>query len=240
MNDEMKYNLGDITTIAGRTVNILALEPEDIAIEELCYSLGRTLRYNGHIRHDWSPAQHAVVLSYVVPEEYALEALLHDVAEGYMGDIIQPIKELYPEIEQFERELAGTIINALLPDNKITSYDEEGVPLYKRSDVVREWDRKMFEHECFEFGDRPGIFHRGISEAWDKTIELHMEYFHAGWELFMRRYAELTGYERDEENEGWVWYRYPTTAMQAEELGLTVDEFRAMMESVDANTKEGT
>jgi len=39
--------------------------------------------------------EHSIAVSYLCPEEYALEGLLHDASEAYLNDIARPIKRMY-------------------------------------------------------------------------------------------------------------------------------------------------
>lgn len=57
----------------------------------------RTYFCEGFGAHN-SVAEHSWHCSYLVPPEFALEALLHDAAEAYIGDIIRPLK-LIPDIK---------------------------------------------------------------------------------------------------------------------------------------------
>jgi hypothetical protein len=211
------YKDGDITTISGSIVNLLEPDMDTVHIEDLAWSIGRVLRYNGHIRQDWTVAQHCVVMSYAVPEEYALEALMHDLMEGYIGDIIHPVKSLYPDIAKLEEHLLAKLMEKYTPElfDKVC-YGEGMEVTYGMSPIVAEFDRKMYEHECFEFGDRPGVYHEEVSKAWDFCIEENVENFHAPWDLWMARFSELTGYERDADKENWTWFRIPSEEMLAD------------------------
>jgi hypothetical protein len=66
--------------------------PEEVVIEDIAFSLAGINRFTGHSRV--TVAQHCVVGSYQVPKRFALEFLLHDAAEAYIGDVNRPLKKL--------------------------------------------------------------------------------------------------------------------------------------------------
>lgn len=191
---------GKMRMLSGRLLDLRNLQPEDIYIEDIAWGLGRTLRYGGHIREDYTVAMHSIVMSYMVPEEYALEALLHDAAEGYIGDIIWPIKALFPEVELFENRIALQIMKKF----GVTTNDTlvlpmpgwedsfEKIEVYKKSDVVEAADLLIFQHECFSMG-RPGIYDDHTEKAWLKAAREHEQWWHASTYAFLERFDQLTG-----------------------------------------------
>lgn len=66
--------------------------PDDVHLEDIAHHLSMLVRYTGAVREFYSVAEHSVLVSYMVPERYALEALLHDATEAYMNDVARPLK----------------------------------------------------------------------------------------------------------------------------------------------------
>jgi hypothetical protein len=73
--------------------------PESIDLEDIAHALSLQNRFNGHTAVPYSVAEHSVRVYAEVrrragPDDKTLLlwALLHDAAEAYVGDLIQPIK----------------------------------------------------------------------------------------------------------------------------------------------------
>lgn len=99
-------------TATGRVFWPIDPRPEDIHLEDIVCSLARICRYNGHLRRDWpadiySVGQHSLLVWREVRRRgrslhAQKQALLHDAAEAYCHDIIQPMKASVPEFKQIE------------------------------------------------------------------------------------------------------------------------------------------
>lgn len=87
----------------------LDMRASDIHIEDIAHSLSLLCRFNGHCRDFYSVAQHSVLVSDVVPEEFALCGLMHDATEAYCGDLVRPIKKAIPMFEVLERDIWAAI-----------------------------------------------------------------------------------------------------------------------------------
>lgn len=81
-----------IVTFSGLTINPLKPSASDIIIEDIAHSLSNQCRFTGHVKKFYSTGQHSILASYIVPKEFALEALLHDASEAYLSDIARPVK----------------------------------------------------------------------------------------------------------------------------------------------------
>jgi len=70
------------------------LEPNfmDVDIRDIAFSLSRLCRFTGHSSEFYSVAQHCIQVSFIVPKKLALQGLLHDASEAYIGDVSQPLK----------------------------------------------------------------------------------------------------------------------------------------------------
>lgn len=76
-----------IQTLSGKHFNYLDIQQDDIVIEDIATALSHICRFAGHLPEFYSVGQHSVLTSHLVPQEFALEALLHDAAEAYLQDI---------------------------------------------------------------------------------------------------------------------------------------------------------
>ena len=63
-------------------------------IEDVAHHLAAIPRFTGASDQPYSVAQHSWLCSQLVVRRYALDALLHDAHEAYIGDVSRPMKAL--------------------------------------------------------------------------------------------------------------------------------------------------
>jgi hypothetical protein len=81
-----------ISTFTGKKFFLLHPRLKDIDIKDIAHSLSHQCRWTGHTRYHYSIAQHSWYCSFIGPESEALDRLMHDGSEAYMGDMNRPLK----------------------------------------------------------------------------------------------------------------------------------------------------
>lgn len=97
-----------ITLASGKIFDFLNPHGSDFDIHDVAHGLAHVCRYAGQCRDFYSVAEHSLLVSDVVTE-YRYEALLHDAAEAFIGDITRPLKQLLPEYKRIEAEVEDAV-----------------------------------------------------------------------------------------------------------------------------------
>lgn len=96
-------------TISGKQFWPLDPRPEDFDIEDIAHALSNVCRFGGHTKFFYTVAEHCVHVSKVCDPEHALEGLLHDATEAYIGDMVRPLKRSLPEYKVIENRIAEAL-----------------------------------------------------------------------------------------------------------------------------------
>lgn len=164
----------EILTFTGKYFNFLNPTFDMIDIEDISRGLSKTCRFNGQCNQYYSVAQHSVIASFHVPQQYQFQTLMHDASEAYLGDVVTTLKQLLLDYQKIEANVESVIFRKYgLP--------EELNPFVKRIDY------KMFEIEFDELMI-PQVYNTGlesgikIDECWDHE---------KSYQEFMTRFNEL-------------------------------------------------
>ena len=110
--------MSSIQTVSGQIVELVNPDPEQIYIHDIAHALSQICRFAGHSSRFYSVAAHSVLVSHRVPPEYALEGLLHDASEAYIGDISRPLKRALPEYQVIEARWEAAIAKRFRLDTR--------------------------------------------------------------------------------------------------------------------------
>ncbi len=103
---------GEISTVSGKSLQILSPDLELICIEDVAVHLSRIPRFGGAT--SYTVGDHSVYVSILVEQltgsgNAAAEGLMHDASEAYLGDMLSPLKQLLPDFKAIERLWEGAI-----------------------------------------------------------------------------------------------------------------------------------
>lgn len=153
--------------------------PEDMTFDivVIAHALSKMCRFTGHVSGNeiYSVAQHSVLVSRMVPPEHALDGLLHDAHEAYVGDMSAPLKVLCPDYCAIERRV------------EVSCRLSFGLDATKSS-AVAEADRKMFETEYAAFMQGQSKF----TQIGSYVVRLRTWPYATAKQLFLERFEELT------------------------------------------------
>lgn len=134
--------IGKIKTSSGIWFDFNDPQEDQVEIHDIAHALSMICRYNGHIPSFYSVAEHSChVADWLDVHGHghlAFAGLLHDTAEAYLGDIVNPMKRLY----EFDRvyapmeEIVETVIGKKF-----------NVDMYPIDPIVKEADKAVYQWE---------------------------------------------------------------------------------------------
>jgi len=135
---------GVFNTKNGTLINLARPNANKFLIKDIANALSNICRFGGHVIEFYSVAQHSILVSYMVPPRLALEGLLHDATEAYLGDVIKPLKNMLEPYIKLEAEF-GMALHKAFGLKKGFQLNE----FIKSADVMA----LQMEHEALQLGN---------------------------------------------------------------------------------------
>jgi 5'-deoxynucleotidase YfbR-like HD superfamily hydrolase len=142
-----------VSTFLGNRFFLTRPRIDDVDIEDIAHGLAYQCRFNGQTRSFYSVAQHSLMVADLVAEPLRLSALLHDAAEAYLGDMVKPLKNLFPEFSTIEAQVMAIIGERFGID--LSHLD----PAIKRADLIAlaTEKRDLMPHSTEDWANLAGI-----------------------------------------------------------------------------------
>jgi len=166
---------------SGAYFDLLDPANSPFTIEDVAHGLSNTCRFAGQCASFYSVAEHCVLASHVVAPEFALQTLMHDAAEAFIGDVTRPLKSLLPEYKAIERSVETAIMQRF------------GIPDWNVPEV-KEIDLAMLATEQLAMMPKHGLDWTVLAGVTAAPIEIAFWRPHTAREAFLERFAELSGW----------------------------------------------
>ena len=153
---------GHMVTVSGKLIDLFKPDPALITLEDIAHGLSNICRWNGHTKSFYSVAEHSFRVAKLVQPSKRLTALLHDAEEAYWGDVISPLKKLYPAMTEAMvsfRQVIFDKFNVPAIDSEVCKADED--EMY--------WD---YENQIQSF-KHVGLHPIKAKQYWLKAVQMH-------------------------------------------------------------------
>jgi len=164
-NNETRTPGGDLLmsqhkvwTRSRRLFDLVEPDPGEVRLSDIVLPLSEARRYACQSQLPLTVASHSIILSRHVPAHLRPAAILHDTAEAYTGDIIAPLKNLFPDFAMHYQSIELGILEAIE-----TAFEVDFVRFMAELD---RWDKALAEIEMYEFYGRdtgPFLIDRGLA-----------------------------------------------------------------------------
>lgn len=102
-----------IKLLSGGWFDYLDMEQSQYTMEDVAHNLSMICRFNGAVKKHYSVAQHAYIISHMVDEKYALQGLVHDNQEAFLGDMCSPLKRIMSDFKTLENKAETFMLKKL-------------------------------------------------------------------------------------------------------------------------------
>ena len=166
LSSEGEYPVNKATTIScvhGSYVDFSDLRHAHITTDDIADRLCAINRYNGGTVIPFSVGAHSMVIQEYLYERGAthrvqLLALLHDATEAFIGDMVSPLKKLFPAFSELEDELFDVICTRLGITEPFT--EAEWVEVKKVDEAIRPIEWVVLNN--FAMYDKVGVWEQSM------------------------------------------------------------------------------
>lgn len=167
-----------ILTKSGNYFNFLEPVKNKYDITDIAHGLSHVCRFGGQCRKFYSVAQHSVYVSYLVPKEFQFDALMHDAAEAFLGDIPKPLKILLPDYQVIEKRVEADLFSRFGVSFPLAQCIKDADAIMLATE-----QRDLMPANDDDWAEKAGI--KPWSYKFRPLSSLH------AYNLFMQRYEEL-------------------------------------------------
>ncbi|QXQ07433.1 hypothetical protein KX816_05245 [Sphingosinicellaceae bacterium] len=163
---------------SGEWFDILDPRGSTFTIEDIAHGLANTCRYAGQCKEFYSVAEHSLHVSATCTTA-PFEALMHDAAEAFIGDVTRPLKQLLPEYKAIEHDIEQAVFERFsLP------------PIL--SPEVKQADLRVLAAEQAQIMAPSTSDWAKTSNIYPATIRVEFMPPKAAKKAFLKRFAELS------------------------------------------------
>ena len=98
-----------ITLRSGAEFDLLDPWGSSFTLSDVAHGLAHICRYAGQCSGFYSVAEHSILVSEVATG-CELQALMHDAAEAFLGDVTRPLKQLLPDYKKIETDVEAAVL----------------------------------------------------------------------------------------------------------------------------------
>lgn len=134
-------------TFSGIQFAPMAPEPQ-FSLKDIVWALSHVNRYSGHCLWPYSVLHHSCFIASrmfidIGDSKLALQGLMHDATEAYMGDVPRPIKRLVPKYTEVEEQMQKQLFTHFgidpVMDPRVKDYDNR-ILMDERTQVLGKVD----------------------------------------------------------------------------------------------------
>ena len=160
---------------SGRYFDFLAPDPSQFTLADIGGALSKICRFGGQINRFYSVAEHLVECGRQANEDglpgyVARSVFLHDAHEAFIGDVVKPLKIMFPDFTTLEWRIDAVIEKKFQVDFRL---HEETIKEIDRAMLIAE-RRAFFTPDKVEwFGEKTvRVIHRNFMGWLPETAEM--------------------------------------------------------------------